>query len=151
MPWSGGFEGCSVFPDGAAGGGEVVEAHLGIFAGEDDAVGVAFECPHDSLVRIVRGCLSAFFAGGDIDIDAREDTALAIDAGFGPLGLAQDIVGGESGGGQGFYGRLVGIIEQMIVEFHEFTRRNITENALTDVVDEIDISLTAAVIIHHYF
>lgn len=89
---------------GVAGGGEIGEPHLGVFAGENDAVGAGVEGGADGLADVVgRGALFGCLGvdqRGDVDVDAGIDLDLSGDAGEGAAGFAGDVIGREAGGGQ---------------------------------------------------
>ena len=136
--------------DGAAGGGQIVEPHFGIFSGEDHTVGVTLKGADSGLVGVVGRGFSAVNAGWYVDVDSRENTAFAFYAGYRALGFAEYIVGGEAGCGEVFDGGFIGVVEEVVVHLHELAGRDVAEDGLANVVDEIDVAFTAAVVIYYH-
>jgi len=70
--------------EGGAGALEVGEFHLGIFTGEDDAVGIAVEGGEDGIADAVGRALAVGGLGGDVDVDAGPEQGVGVaDAGAG--------------------------------------------------------------------
>ena len=53
--------------EGGAGSLQVGEFHLGIFAGEDDAIGIALEGGEDGIADAVGRALAVGGLGGDVE------------------------------------------------------------------------------------
>ncbi len=93
--------------EGGAGSLEVGEFHLGIFAGEDDAVGRA---------------LAVGGLGGDVDVDAGPEQGVgAAETSAETLSFAQNIIQRKAGEGN-LSERFLLIIEDAVVEVEELLR-----------------------------
>ncbi|MGC1782325.1 MAG: hypothetical protein WA708_07395 [Acidobacteriaceae bacterium] len=64
--------------EGVAGALEVGELHPGIFAGEDDAVGIAVEGGEDGIADAVGRALAVGGLGGDVDVDAGPEQGVGV-------------------------------------------------------------------------
>src|SRR5881397_1934551 len=79
--------------NGAAGGGEIGQAHLGVFAREDQAISAGFERGGGGGVGVVGRGFARVLAGGDADVNAGKNFAFALHAVEGALGFARDVIG----------------------------------------------------------
>ena len=108
--------------EGGAGALEVGEFHLGIFAGGDDAVGIAVEGGEDGIADAVGRALAVGGLGGDVDVDAGPEQGVgAGEAGAGTLGFAQNVIRREAGEGN-LGERFLLIVEDAVVEVEELLR-----------------------------
>ena len=137
--------------EGGAGALEVGEFHLGIFAGEDDAVGIAVEGGEDGIADAVGRALAVGGLGGDVDVDAGPEKSVGSgEAGAGTLGFAKNIIRREAGEGN-LGERLLLIIEDAVVEVEELLRGDIAIESLGDAADVAGHALAGAVVIHDDF
>ncbi len=109
---------CEVdFFECVAGGAEVFEFHLRVFAGEEDTVGAATEGGHDRAFGARWSGLAVGSGGGDVDVDAGpEFGGEAFEGVAGAFGLAVDVFGGEAGDGDIFQIALVIVVEYAVME-----------------------------------
>jgi hypothetical protein len=117
-----------VLLEGGEGSFEVGEFHLRIFAGEDDAVGIALEGGEDGIADAVGRALAVRGLGRDVDVDAGPEQGVGAEglrgdqeAGAGTLGFAENIIRREAGEGN-LGERFLLIIEDAVVEVEELLR-----------------------------
>src|SRR5581483_4141215 len=83
-----------------ANGFEVIQFHLRVFAGDENAVGSAAECGSNRIARAVGRAFAVVLFRGNVDIDTGPEKSLgSFQAGASALGFAIDVVGREAGVG----------------------------------------------------